>query len=75
MKIQDIGFLLILVFAVGFRSPKLSVSLGIICLLLAIPLFAKWVFFTAERLTWYAAAFFLLAIVQILWEVRHENRN
>lgn len=70
MKIQDIGFFLILVVALAIKKPRLSVGLGIACLLLAMPLFAQWIFFTAERLTWYAAAFFLLAIIQILWERR-----
>jgi len=39
------------------------VSIGLCCLALAIPLFKFWIFFTAERLTWYAAAFFTYSIV------------
>jgi hypothetical protein len=27
------------------------------------PLFSLWIFFTAERLTWYASAFFLLSLI------------
>lgn len=75
MKIQDILFLAGFILLIGLKKPRFSVILGIICLVLAMPLFAKWVFFTAERLTWYAAAFFVLAIIQILWEARHANRN
>jgi len=30
---------------------------GLGCFVLAIPLFSQWIFFTAERLTWYGAAF------------------
>lgn len=75
MKIQDVSFFLIFVTALDFKNFRLSAGLGIICLLLAVPLFAKWIFFTAERLTWYAAAFFLLAIAQIWWEAKHAHRN
>lgn len=63
MKPQDIAFIIILVALIAMRKPKLLVAAGISCLFIAIPLFAKWIFFTAERLTWYAAAFFLIAIV------------
>lgn len=63
MKIQDIAFLIILALLIVKRSPKVMAFSGILCLLLSIPLFSFWIFFTAERLTWYAAAFFLLAII------------
>jgi hypothetical protein len=63
MKIQDIGFFIILFSLVLFRKERLFVYAGLLCLILAIPLFAKWIFFTAERLTWYAGAFFLVAVV------------
>lgn len=63
MKIQDIGFFVILVALLLVRKPRLFVWAGLGSLLLAIPLFAKWIFFTAERLTWYAAAFFLVFIL------------
>ena len=48
------------------RNPFYLVWAGLICLLIAIPLFAKYIFFTAEHLTWYAAVFFLVAIVLFL---------
>jgi len=67
MKIQDIFFFVILLLLIYKRSPKLSAILGLISLFLAIPFFATWTFFTAERLTWYAAAFFLLSILFALW--------
>jgi len=63
MKIQDIVFLIAFLAVVWGRSKRLPVLIGISLLILAIPLFATWTFFTAERFTWYAAAFFLLAIV------------
>lgn len=64
MKIQDIGFLFVLLVLFVLKKPRLSVIAGLVCLVLAIPLFSFWVFFTAKRLTWYAAAFFFLVILQ-----------
>jgi len=63
MKPQDIGFFLVLVSLFAVRRPVLFVWAGLVSLVLAIPLFATWTFFTAERLTWYAAAFFLAFIL------------
>lgn len=66
MKIQDLSFILALAVFVSIRKPRLSVMAGLFCLLLSIPLFALHVFFTAERLTWYAAALFLLSTIQLI---------
>ncbi len=66
MKIQDLIFIIIFLFVLWRRSERLSVMIGLSCLLLAIPLFKFWIFFTAERLTWYAAAFFAFAILLLL---------
>ena len=63
MKIQDIAFFIILLFLIFKRDPKWAAAFGLISLALSMPLFSFWIFFTAERLTWYAAAFFLLAII------------
>ena len=63
MKPQDIGFFLVFVILLAIRRPVLFVWTGLGSLLLAIPLFATWTFFTAERLTWYAAAFFFTFIL------------
>lgn len=63
MKIQDVLFFIILLILLWKRDPRFSITLGVVSLLLAIPLFATWTFFTAERLTWYAAAFFFLATI------------
>lgn len=68
MKVQDIVFLLVLFLLVAKRSPNLAVVAGLTSLGLSIPLFAMWIFFTAERLTWYAAAFFLLSIIFHVWK-------
>ena len=63
MKAQDIGFLAVFAVLALIKRPKLLLSAGLVCWVLAIPLFAKWVFFTAERLTWYGAAFVLTFLV------------
>ena len=63
IKIQDLAFILVFLLVFWRRSSKLAVSIGLCCLALAIPLFKFWIFFTAERLTWYAAAFFTLGIL------------
>ncbi|MBI3576845.1 hypothetical protein HY086_02265 [Candidatus Gottesmanbacteria bacterium] len=63
MKIQDIAFFGLFVFLLLLRQPKMFVVSGLFCLLLAIPLFATWTFFTAERLTWYATTFFLTFVL------------
>jgi len=63
MKIQDIAFVLLFLFVLWQRTARLSIIIGLFCLLLAIPLFQFWIFFTAERLTWYATAFFAYGIL------------
>lgn len=63
MKIQDITFIIVLLTAIVLRKPRLSVALGLFSLTLSIPLFYTWTFFTAQRLTYYAAAFFLYSII------------
>ena len=63
MKPQDILFIIILIGLFFLRKPRVFVWAGLICLFFSIPLFARWVFFTAERLVWYAAVFFLIGII------------
>lgn len=75
MKFQDILFLFAILFAAWRGKSRISVLAGIACILIAMSLFKLWVFFTAERLTWYAAAFFLLAIVQFFWRIKDADRN
>jgi len=59
MKPQDIGFLLVFIVLILTKKPRLFLIAGLTSWVLAIPLFAMWIFFTAERLTWYGAAFVL----------------
>ena len=63
MKPQDIAFFAAYAILLFLRTPRLFVWAGLGSLVLAIPLFSFWIFFTAERLTWYAAAFFLTFIL------------
>lgn len=64
IKIQDIVFILLFLFVLWRKNARLAAIVGLACLILAIPLFKFWIFFTAERLTWYAAAFFAYAIIR-----------
>lgn len=63
MKPQDVGFFILFAILLFNRRTVFFVWVGLACLALAIPLFATWVFFTAERLTWYAAAYFLVFVL------------
>ncbi|MFH1841118.1 MAG: hypothetical protein ABH807_03125 [Candidatus Shapirobacteria bacterium] len=71
IKPQDLIFGFLLAGMVWRREAKLAAVLGLGCLVLAIPLFTLKILFTAERLTWYAAAFFLYSIVKQTYENRH----
>lgn len=70
MKIQDFIFLLAIAVVLVKRNYKLSALFGLISVIIAIPLFAKWIFFTAERLVWYAAGFFLLSMLLLLFKIK-----
>lgn len=71
MKFQDIFFLTLFIILIYKYSPRLSALMGIIFLLASIPLFYLWIFFTAERFTWYAAAFFLVSVFFQLKQLRN----
>ena len=63
MKPQDLVFFIIFIALLIIRKPKVFLVAGIGSWIISIPLFAKWVFFTAERLTWYGAAFIAAACI------------
>ena len=63
MKIQDVGFIVIFASLLLIRKERWIIIAGLVSLALAIPLFAYHVFFTAERLTWYGAAFLLVGLL------------
>ena len=68
MKLQDVGFFIVLAILFIVRKPIWFVYTGLLCFALAIPLFAKWVFFTGERMTWYGAAFVFMSIMVWYWK-------
>ena len=63
MKIQDIIFICLFMVLIVLKKPVWMVWAGSVSLIAAIPLFAAWIFFTGERLTWYSAAFFLGSVL------------
>lgn len=67
MKPQDIVFIVVLAILLLVRKERLLIYAGLGCLIFAIPLFAKWIFFTGERLTWYGAAFLFIGIIFMLF--------
>lgn len=75
MKPQDILFVIALVVLLWRRNPREIALAGIICLLIAMPLFYKWVFFTAQRLTYYAVAFFAISTILHLINLRKEFKR
>ncbi len=68
MKIQDLAFLFLFIALLLIRKPRLLVITGLAFLVLAMPLFYFRVFFTAERLTWYAAGFFTAYVILNLFQ-------
>ena len=68
MKIQDIGFLILIVLIVIGKKPLYLVYAGIVSLIIAMPLFYMWIFFSAQRLTWYAAVFFSIYIAYSIFQ-------
>jgi len=74
MKIQDILFLLVFLYVLWLHKPKVAIIIGLLLLLLSIPLFSLQIFFTAQHLVWYAAAFFLMAIILEILQLRKETK-
>ena len=66
MKPQDLLFILVLLILLFIRKPMYAVIAASVCLIIAMPLFHLWIFFTAERLTMYAGGFYLCAII-LVW--------
>lgn len=75
MKIQDIGFLIIFLAVLWTKNSRLTTLIGLFCLVLAIPLFSLWIFFTAQRLVIYAAAFFTLSIIWQISQIKQRGKE
>ncbi|MSU25810.1 MAG: hypothetical protein EXS44_00915 [Candidatus Levybacteria bacterium] len=73
MKLQDILFFIIFFVLFIKNNSKLTTITGLTCLVISMPLFFFWIFFTAERLTWYAGAFFFLSISQLIFSEIRSN--
>jgi len=73
IKPQDILFILILIPLLFKRNPQYFTVAGIGCLLISIPLFYKWIFFTAERLVVYSFIFLFIAVLLNLIKIRHNK--
>lgn len=63
MKPQDIIFIFILIILLYKRKAEWFVYAGLACLIVSAPLFYFQIFFTAQRLTHYAVAFFTIAVL------------
>ena len=68
MKPQDLIFIIVIVTLLLIRKEKWLIISGLICLVLAIPFFSFWIFFTGQRFVYYAWAFFLVATVMLLFK-------
>jgi len=72
MKIQDIIFLLVFIFLI-FKHYNWSITAALIAIIISIPLFFLRIFFTAQHLIWYSAAFLTLSIIKmIIEETKHK---
>jgi hypothetical protein len=66
MKIQDVIFVMVFILLMLFRKERWFLYVGLACFIVAIPLFSLWIFFTADRLTWYGVAFiFVYLLIQM----------
>ncbi len=63
MKIQDIVFFVIVILLIVKPKPKIAAILGLASIIISVPLFYLHIFFTAQRLTMYAAGFFLIEVI------------
>jgi len=73
MKIQDILFIVLFAILLFKHKENSFLSLGLLCLLFAIPLFYFWIFFTAERLVWYGVLLILVEVIFKLFKLLHEK--
>ncbi len=68
MKPQDILFFIAFIVFIVLRKPKPLVILGLICMIVSIPLFSSWVFFTAQRLVYYSVVFLTAASLILIYK-------
>lgn len=63
LKIQDIVFIIVLIILLLIRRQKLFVLAGLLCFIIAIPLYAGWIFFTASKMVQYGAFFIFISVL------------
>jgi threonine/homoserine/homoserine lactone efflux protein len=63
IKPQDILFFITLIPLFILKKTKWFIFAGLFCFLLAAPLFGLWIFFTAQKLIWYALMYISIAVV------------
>lgn len=73
MKPQDIAFVVTLAVLLFLKKPIVFVYTGLICILLSIALYSRWVFFTGERLIWYAVFYFFVFSILMLLNKHKES--
>jgi len=72
-KPQDLLFILVFLLLLIKRDPRLFAIAGLSCLIISIPLFSQWIFFTAQRLVWFSFLFFSFAVILNLVKLRHNK--
>lgn len=73
LKPQDIVFIIVLVLLLLRKDARLFIAAGLVSLAISMPLFAKWIFFTAERLVLYGFIFLVLSILLSLIQMKHNK--
>lgn len=68
MKPQDIVFIIFFFLLLWKRRAKWFTIAGLICLSFAIPLYASWIFFTAQRLVMYGACLLCVSLMIQIFE-------
>jgi len=66
MKLQDIAFIIILLIFLSRRDTRIVLILGILCLLMAIPLYIQQIFFTAQRLVLYGYVCVVISVIGMI---------
>lgn len=67
IKIQDVFFVIVLLILLSLGRKKLFVIAGLCSLVIAIPLYSQWIFFTAQRLVMYGAFLIFISLVLFLF--------
>lgn len=75
MKPQDILLLVIFIGLLIKNNKNWTTVAGLLLVALSIPLFAKYIFFTAEHFVYFAALYFFLAAAQVMFGMIKGRRS